>query len=101
MFRRRQLVGNKHGRLQMGATSCGRRRVDGALAAGREQFQFAGAPLREELRAYISLHNNIMPHSIPYVSKRCFCCPTSQYQCALLHIDDSCESSRGAFGAEG
>ena len=50
-FGRRRWIDNKHGRLQMGATLRGRRRVDWALAACREQFQFAGAPLREELRA--------------------------------------------------
>ena len=49
-FGRRRWVGNKHGRLQMGATSRGRGGIDGALAACREQFQFAGAPLGEELR---------------------------------------------------
>ena len=45
------MVGNEHERLQMGATSRGRRWVDGALATCGEQFQFAGVPLREDLRA--------------------------------------------------
>ena len=49
------------------------------------RFAFAGAPLREEWRASMPLHNNMMPYSILYVFKRRFRCPTSQYQDALLH----------------
>ena len=48
------------------------------------RFGFAGAPLREEWRASMPLHN-MMPCSILYVFKRRFRCPTSQYQDAVLH----------------
>ena len=48
---RRRWIGNKQGRRQMGATSRGRRWVDEARTACREQFRVCGAPLRLDLRA--------------------------------------------------
>ena len=48
------------------------------------------------------IHSNVMSHSILYALKRRFRCPTSQYQDALVqNWRLSCESCRGAFGAQG